>query len=88
MHGIPPKLKIKREPRRGRYVSAWISGPGETPNIECRLLDVSQRGGKIVTDVEAQVGGLLNITLVPNAPKRQCEVVWRRGKTLGIKFVP
>jgi PilZ domain len=88
MHGIRPKPKIKREPRRRRHVSAWIGVPGETTNTECRLLDVSQRGGKIVTDVEAEVGSLLNITLVPRTPKRQCEVVWRRGKTLGIKFLP
>jgi hypothetical protein len=29
------------------------------------------------------------LALVPDRPKRQaCEVVWRRGKIYGVKFLP
>ena len=54
---------------------------------ECRVLDVSQYGAKIVIDVGDEIGTRFGLALVPNRP-RQCEIVWRRGGTLGIKFVP
>ena len=79
--------KVKREVRRRRYISAWIAVDGMADR-ECRVADVSQHGAKITIDDAAVVGSRLAITLAPHAPKRECEVIWRRGKTLGIKFVP
>jgi hypothetical protein len=68
MFGFRPKLKIKREPRRRRHVSAWVSVPGAKANTECRLVDISQRGGRILSDLEAHTGTLLYIAFFPNAP--------------------
>jgi len=53
---------------------------------DCRVLDVSQNGAKVVTDMAAEVGIRIGLALVPHRP-RLCEIVWRRGRTLGIKFV-
>ena len=53
----------------------------------CRVLDVSQNGAKVVIDLAAEIGTRFGLALVPRRP-RQCEIVWRRGSTLGIKFVP
>jgi PilZ domain len=51
-------------------------------------LDVSPGGARIVTDAEIDVSDRIVLALVPQHPKRQpCEVVWRDGKTFGIKFV-
>jgi hypothetical protein len=54
---------------------------------ECRVFDVSQNGAKVVIDAGAEIGTRFGLALVPDHP-RQCEIVWRRGRTLGIKFVP
>ena len=55
---------------------------------ECSVLDVSPGGAKIVTDVEIDIHDRFVLALVPNHPRsQQCEVVWRRGNTLGVKFV-
>jgi hypothetical protein len=79
----------KREVRRSRQLSAWIAFEGDQSRRECRVMDISLHGAKIVADVDTDIGSRLYFTLVPNAQKgKRCEVIWRRGKMLGIKFVP
>jgi hypothetical protein len=79
----------KREVRRSRQLSAWIAFEGDQSGRECRVMDISLHGAKIVADVDTDIGSRLYFTLVPNAQKgKRCEVIWRRGKMLGIKFVP
>jgi hypothetical protein len=79
----------KREVRRSRQLSAWIEFEGDQSGRECRVMDISLHGAKIVADVDTDIGSRLYFTLVPNAQKgKRCEVIWRRGKMLGIKFVP
>jgi len=78
--------KLKREVRRSRHQGAWVTLNGKATVHECRVFDVSENGAKIVIDVAAEIGTCFGLALVPHHP-RQCEIVWRRGKTLGIKFV-
>jgi len=80
------KPKMKREVRRRRHQWAWVTLEGKVILHDCRVLDVSQSGAKIVIDVAAEIGTRFGLALVPYSP-RQCEIVWRRGRTLGIKFV-
>ena len=87
---VQGRKKIQREPRRqmnGR--SAWITlDDGETRH-ECSVIDVAPGGAKIVVDVEIDVGGRFGLVLVPTHPKlQQCEVVWRRDNSFGVKFLP
>lgn len=83
-----PHLKKKRQQvRRRRHQSAWIKFDGETVDHKCWVEDISQDGAKLTVEVVAEVGSHFSVALVPHAPKRRCEVVWREGKTLGIKFL-
>jgi len=83
------RAKVQREPRRQlRQQPAWLSVDDGITKLECFVLDVSPGGAKIVTDSALDVGDRFGLALVPDHPKRQsCEVVWRRGKTYGIKFL-
>ena len=81
------KPKPKREARRRRHQWAWVTLEGDATVHDCRVLDVSQNGAKVVIDVAAEIGTRFGLALVPHCP-RLCEIVWRRGRTLGIKFVP
>ena len=85
-----PRAKIPREPRREvRKQPAWITVDDGVTKIDCLVLDVAPGGAKIVTDAAIDVRDSFVLALVPEHPKRQpCEVVWRRGKTYGIKFLP
>jgi hypothetical protein len=84
------RKKVQREPRRqmnGR--SAWVTmDDGETRH-ECSVIDVAPGGAKIVMDVEIDVGCRFELALVPTHPKlQQCEVVWRRDHSFGVRFLP
>jgi hypothetical protein len=84
------RTKIQREPRRQLNKRlAWMTVDDEMTKIDCLVLDVSPGGARIVTDAALDVRDSFVLALVPEHPKRQaCEVVWRRGKTYGIKFLP
>jgi hypothetical protein len=83
-----PRSQVQREPRRQLAKRpAWITVDDGATKIDCFVLDVSPGGAKIMTDVAIDVRD--NFVLALDHPKRQpCEVVWRRGKTYGIKFLP
>jgi hypothetical protein len=83
------RMKVQREPRRQmRRQPAWITVEDGSPRLECFVLDVSPGGARIVTDAAMDVRDKFGLALVPDHPKRQpCEVVWRRGRTYGVKFV-
>jgi hypothetical protein len=80
------KPRLKREARRRRHQWAWVTLESSVTVHNCRVLDVSQNGAKVVTDMAAEIGTRIGLALVPHRP-RLCEIVWRRGRTLGIKFV-
>jgi len=72
-----------------RKQTAWITVDDGVTKRECFVLDVSPGGAKIITDAAIDVRDMFGLELVPTHPKRQpCEVVWRRGNTYGIKFLP
>jgi hypothetical protein len=80
--------KQKREPRRARQFSAWLMFDDDFVSHECQVLDVSLNGAKLVAEIDVAIGSTLRLSTVPHALARQrCEVVWRRGKTFGVKFV-
>jgi hypothetical protein len=83
-----PKAKV-REPRRHlhKHPASLTVDDGATSR-ECIVLDVSPGGARIVTDVAIDVRDRFGLALVKDRPKHQsCEVVWRRGKTYGVKFL-
>jgi len=83
------KTKVAREPRRQLHKQpAWMTMDDGLTNRECFVLDVSPGGARIVTDVAIDVRDKFGLALVRDRPKYQfCEVVWRRGKTYGVKFL-
>jgi hypothetical protein len=80
-------MTTKREVRRMiRQQSAWIMN-GEAIT-ECEIMDISMRGAKIVPQGSSVVPARFELAFSPEDNKRQaCEVIWRRGRMLGIKFV-
>jgi len=83
------RAKVSREPRRQlNNRPAWITVDEGASETECAIVDVSPGGAKIVTDVNFDVKDRLGLVLLADHSKRHaCEVVWRRGKTYGLKFV-
>ena len=86
---VQERVKVQREPRRqmnGR--PARLLPGGGTTELDCAVLDIAPGGARIVTDAELDVGDRFGLALVATHSKRQrCEVVWRREKTFGVKFL-
>jgi len=74
--------------RKVRRHSAWITLDGDIRSYECQVVDISAGGAKLVSDVVALIGSSLTLSVSPQAiVHRPCEVVWRRGRQLGVRFV-
>jgi hypothetical protein len=89
MTGVDSREKVQREQRRQLHKRlAWITvGDGVTEH-ECHVLDLSSGGARIAMDDAMDVRDQFELTLVRGHHKRErCEVVWRRGKTYGVKFL-
>jgi hypothetical protein len=81
--------KVAREPRRQlRRQPALMTLDDGLTMLECFVLDVSPGGARITTDALIDAMDRFELALLPGRPHRQpCEVVWRRGKTYGVKFL-
>ena len=86
---VEPRAKVQREQRRQLHKRlAWITADNGVSERECHVLDVSSGGARIASDDAMDVRDRFELTLVKGHHKRGlCEVIWRRGKTYGVKFV-
>lgn len=81
------RIKQKRQVRRHRSHSAWISNGASHFRHECRVSDVSEGGARLVVDGKTEIADSFDLYFALTLPKKRCDVIWRRGKVLGIKFV-
>jgi PilZ domain len=77
---------FEREVRRARFLSAWVKVEGRAL-CECRVLDISMNGAKVAVEITPEVPDRFELAFVGGNKSRVCEVVWRRARMLGIKFV-
>jgi hypothetical protein len=78
----------KREARKSVRQSGWITLDGGFAARPCTVLDLSSAGAKITIEDPQAVPAKVRLAFSRDSRSgRTCEVVWRRGKTLGVKFV-
>jgi hypothetical protein len=78
----------KREARKSVRQSGWITLDGGFAARQCVVQDISSTGAKITVDDPNVLPAKLRLAFARDARTgRNCEVVWRRGKSVGIKFV-
>jgi hypothetical protein len=81
-------LNKKREARRSVHQPGWVTLDGGFAARQCVVQDLSSSGAKITLDDAIALTGRLRLAFSRDARTgRSCEVVWRRGKSLGVKFV-
>jgi hypothetical protein len=81
------KQERRRLVRRSRQHPSWISTENDIRSHECWVLDVSANGAKLIADIDAPIGSKLCLSIVPHSiVRRECEVVWRKGRMIGVKF--
>jgi hypothetical protein len=78
----------KRESRKSMHQSGWITLEGGFAARPCVVQDMSTTGAKVTIDDPNTLPAKLKLAFTRDARNgRNCEVVWRRGKSVGIKFV-
>jgi hypothetical protein len=75
----------QREVRRDRRPSARIALNGEA-TAECAIMDISKRGARIVPDGTGVIPAQFELAFA-HGERKPCEVIWRRGRMLGVKFI-
>jgi hypothetical protein len=78
----------KRETRKSLSQPGWITLDGGFAARQCVVKDLSTTGAKVTIDDPNSLPAKLRLAFSRDARTgRRCEVVWRRGKSVGIKFV-
>jgi PilZ domain len=78
----------KREPRKSMHQPGWITLEGGFAARPCVVRDLSSSGARLTIEDPNTLPAKLRLAFSRDARTgRPCEVVWRRGKTVGIKFV-
>ena len=78
----------KREARKSLGQSGWITLEGGFAARRCVVQDISTTGAKITVDDPDVLPARWRLAFARDARTgRTCQVVWRRGKSVGVKFV-
>jgi hypothetical protein len=81
-------ITLKREARKSLQQPGWITFEGGFAARRCLVQDMSTTGAKLTIDDPNSLPARLRLALTRDARTgRNCEVVWRRGNSVGIKFV-
>ena len=78
----------RREVRKSVYQPSWITLEGGFAARPCVVRDLSTSGARLTIDDRNTLPAKLRLAFSRDARTgRACEVVWRRGKSVGVKFV-
>jgi hypothetical protein len=78
----------KRDARKSLQQAGWLTLEGGFAARPCVVQDLSASGAKVTIDDSNTLPAKLRLAFSRDARTgRACEVVWRRGKSVGIKFV-
>jgi hypothetical protein len=78
----------KRGLRKSLRQPGWITLDGGFAARPCVVQDMSATGAKVTIEDPNMLPAKLRLAFTRDARTgRNCEVVWRRGKSVGIKFV-
>ncbi|WP_024519525.1 PilZ domain-containing protein [Bradyrhizobium sp. Tv2a-2] len=78
----------KREARKRLGQQAWITLDGGFAARQCVVDDISSAGARITLGEAIALPATLKLAFSRDARTgHTCQVVWRRGKSAGVKFV-
>jgi hypothetical protein len=78
----------KRETRKLLGQTGWITLEGGFAARQCVVQDISSSGAKISVDDAASLPGIVRLAFSRDARTGHiCQVIWRRGKSAGVKFI-
>lgn len=77
-----------RVPRRKVDKEAWIVLENSFALRPCKIVDMSEQGARLELDAAERLPKFFDLTFSRGSRAgRRCEIRWRRGRTVGVKFV-
>ncbi len=81
-------VTTKREARKSLCQPGWITLDGGFAARPCVVQDISSAGARITADQASALPGTLRLAFARDARTgRNCQVVWRRGNSIGVRFI-
>jgi hypothetical protein len=78
----------KRETRKSLKQPAWITLDGGFAARHCVVQNISRAGARLTLDDAASLPPTIRLAFSRDARTGHvCQVVWRRGTSVGVKFV-
>jgi hypothetical protein len=78
----------KREARKSLKQPAWITLEGGFAVRHCLVQDISSAGARITVEEAAALPATIRLAFSRDARTGHvCRVMWRRGSSVGLKFV-
>jgi hypothetical protein len=78
----------RKQKRTHRRQAAWVVLDGGVAKIPCVLWDISEGGARIAAAHGNALPDVFGLFLNKDGKSRRfCQVVWRRGSQLGVRFV-
>ena len=78
----------ERDPRKSLRQPGWVTFEGGFATRQCIVEDLSASGAKITTEEPVVLPASFRVAFARDARTgRNCDVVWRRNQTVGVKFV-
>jgi hypothetical protein len=78
--------ELRRSAHEKTYKAGRIGFGGRRAVITCLIRDLSESGACLGLDDPAEVPDAFNLVFETGERSRSCEVIWRRGKRIGVKF--
>ena len=77
----------RKHPRQAVEIPAWIAFSGSRPLQACTIQDVSEEGASIWTANNDVLPDHFDLCYSRDGSNRRaCDVVWRRGNLMGVRF--
>jgi PilZ domain-containing protein len=78
----------KREARKSLRLPAWLTLDGGFAVRHCLVQNISSAGARIALEDAATLPATVRLAFSRDARTgRVCRVVWRRGSSVGVKFI-
>ncbi|MBI3700839.1 MAG: PilZ domain-containing protein [Afipia sp.] len=82
---------FKHEARKKRFSSnqtAWALLDGSFAKRVCTIVNISSTGAKLQCSEAESIPQIFQLAINDTRKVSCCKVVWRKGKLIGIQFVP
>ncbi len=77
----------RQKPRQSLHYNARIAIEPNAPQIKCMISDVSRSGAHLVLESDQELTAQFVLLFTPTGyPRRNCNLIWRTGSDVGVRF--